>query len=110
MAAKNLVDGLNISETTLTGKCEDCILGRQTRRPFDGVTEKDLSPLALVSFDLWGPSRVPSLGGKTYCMIIVDAGTAFKHGDYLPDKSDHTTIGAFEGFRVRAEITTGKKI
>jgi hypothetical protein len=110
MADKNLVDGLKISEMTLTGKCEDCILGRQTRRPFDGTTEKDMPPLHLVSFDLWGPSRVPSIGGKTFLMIIVDAGTSVKHGDYLPNKSDDTTITAFEAFRAKAEITTGKKI
>lgn len=41
MSAKGLVDGLQISEMALTGKCEDCILGWQTRQPFDGETEKD---------------------------------------------------------------------
>jgi hypothetical protein len=65
MANKGLVDGLKISDMTMDGKCEDCIMGRQTRRPFDGETEKDLAPLELVAFDLWGPSRVQSVGGKT---------------------------------------------
>jgi hypothetical protein len=64
MASKGLVDGLIISETNVSGKCEDCIMGRQTRRPFDGETEKGLKPLDLVAFDLWGPSRVQSAGGK----------------------------------------------
>ena len=52
MATKNLVDGLKITGGDVTGKCEDCILGRQTRRPFDGETEKNLLPLDLVSFHL----------------------------------------------------------
>jgi hypothetical protein len=52
MANGNLVDGLRISEATMSGKCEDCILGRQTRRPFDGTTEKELAPLSFVAFDL----------------------------------------------------------
>ena len=52
MANNNLVDDLKISDTTVNGKCENCILGRQTRRPFDGETEKDLAPLELVVFDL----------------------------------------------------------
>jgi hypothetical protein len=56
MAANNLVDGLKLSGTSVNGKCEDCILGRQTRRPFDRETEKELDPLDLVLFDLWGPS------------------------------------------------------
>ena len=64
MLNRNLVDGLNISAKDLRGKCEDCIVGRHVRRAFDGETETVLDPLELVSFDLWGPSRVPSAGGK----------------------------------------------
>ena len=110
MANNNLVDDLKISGTTVHGKCENCILGRQTRRPFDGETEKNLAPLELVSFDLWGPSRVQSVGGKLYMQMIVDGGTSFKYGVYLPDKSDATTILAFDTFRTKAETITGRKI
>jgi len=110
MARNNLVDGLIISDTTINGKCEDCILGRQTRRPFDGETEKHLGPLDLVVFDLWGPSRVQSAGGKIYFMIIVDRGTSYKLGAYLSEKTDTTTMSAFDGFRIKAETLTGWKI
>jgi transposase InsO family protein len=110
MANNNLVDGLKLSETAVNGKCEDCILGRQTRRPFDGATKKDLAPLDLVAFDLWGPSRVQSAGGKVYLMIIVDAGTSYKYGAYLSDKSDATTLLTFEVFRAKAETITNKKV
>jgi hypothetical protein len=110
MANNNLVDGLKVSEMTVNGKCEDCILGRQTRRPFDGVTETDLKPLDLIAFDLWGPSRVQSIGGKIYLMIVIDAGTSYKYGAYLPDKSDATTIPTFDIFRASAEVTTGRKV
>ena len=110
MANHELVDGLNISERGLRGKCEDCVLGRQTRRPFDDTTEPSLDPLELVAFDLWGPSRVQSAGGKIYFMPIVDAGSSFKYGAYLSDKSDASTISAFDDFRAKAEALTGKKI
>ena len=110
MVTKKLVDGLAISGEDPSGKCEDCILGRQTRRPFDGETSKDLQPLDLVSFDLWGPSRVQSAGGKLYLMIIVDAGTSYKYGTYLSDKSDATTLEAFEIFRAKAESLTSRKV
>ena len=43
-------------------------------------------------------------------MIVVDAGTSYKYGAYLSDKSDLTTIMAFEAFCVTAETTTGKKV
>jgi len=110
MSKDKLVDGLNISDKDLRGKCEDCITGRQTRRPYDGTTEKDLKPLELVSFDLWGPSRVRSVGGKIYFMPIVDAGSSYKYGAYLSDKSDSSTIAAFDAFRVEAESLSGLKI
>ena len=110
MAAKQLVDGLIISEGALNGKCEDCIMGKQTRRPFDGETDKKLDPLELVSFDLWGPSRTESAGGKVYLMIVIDAGTSYKYGGYLTDKSDSTTLTAFDIFRARAETATGHKV
>jgi len=56
MVKLGLVDGLDVSDNELRGKCEDCVVGQQTRQPFDGKTETDLDPLELVSFDLWGPS------------------------------------------------------
>ncbi len=43
-------------------------------------------------------------------MPIVDAGTSYKHGAYLSDKSDTSTIAAFDSFRAKAESLTGKKI
>ena len=110
MATNKLVDSLKLSVKEITGKCEDCILGCQTCCPFDGETEKELVPLDLVSFDLWGPSRVQSARGKLYMMIIVDAGTSHKYGAYLQDKSDITTMVSFETFCTTAETLTGKNI
>jgi len=110
MSNGNLVDSLNISDKDLHGKCEDCIIGRQTRRPFDGKTDKGLDPLELVSFDLWGPSRVQSAGGKIYFMPVVDGGSSYKYGAYLPDKSDSSTIAAFDTFRIEAESLSGHKV
>ena len=110
MISGALVEGLEVSGNELRGKCKDCVLGQQTRCPFDGATEKDIDPLVLVSFDLWGPSRVPSSGGKMYFMPVVDAGTFYKHGAYLSDKSDLSTIAAFDNFRIEAESLTGRKI
>jgi hypothetical protein len=100
MASKNLVDSLKVSKNTLWGKCEDCILGHQMHPAFDGITEKVLDPLELISFNLWGPSQVQSADGKTYFMPIIDGGTSYRYGAYLMDKSDLSTISAFDVFRV----------
>jgi hypothetical protein len=98
MVKGDLVDSLKISRDDLQGKCEDCMLRHQTCWPFDGETEKGLDPLKLVSFDLWGPSRVQSTGGKVYLMTCVDSRTSYKYGVYLADKSDASTIPAFDQF------------
>ncbi len=110
MSKGKLVDGLNISENDLRGKCEDCILGRQTHHPFDRKTENNLDSLELVSFNLWGPLQVQSAGGKIYFMPIVDGGSSYKYGAYLSDKSDSPTIAAFDAYRVEAELLSGRKV
>ncbi len=110
MSKENLVNGLNVSRNDLCGKCVDCITGCQTSHPFDGETEKDLDPLELVSFNLWGPSQVQSAGGKIYFMPVVDGGSSYKYGAYLSDKSDSSTIMAFDAFQVEAESLSGCKV
>jgi len=107
MASCDLVNGLTILGKDLQGKCKDCILGRQTRRPFDEQSDTSVDPLELMSFDLWGPSCTQSAGGKLYFMPIVNAGTSYKYGGYLPDKSDVSTIAAFDDFCAKAESLMG---
>ena len=43
-------------------------------------------------------------------MSIVDGGTSYKYGAYLSNKSDSSTITAFDAFRVEAETMSGHKI
>ena len=43
-------------------------------------------------------------------MIIVDAGSSYKHGAYMSDKSDAITILVFDEFHIKAEMTTRRKI
>ncbi len=50
------------------------------------------------------------MGGEIYFMPIVDGGTSYKYVAYLPDKSDSSTIAAFDGFHVEAETISRYKI
>ena len=43
-------------------------------------------------------------------MILIDEGTSYKYGVYLSDKSDATTILAFEIFHAKAETVAGRKL
>ncbi|SJK98299.1 uncharacterized protein ARMOST_01564 [Armillaria ostoyae] len=110
MASKGLVDGLNITLDPLLGKCEDCILARQTCCLFNEPSDPNVDPLDLVATDLWGPSRTASVSGKTYLMILIDSETGYKDGEFLTDKSDDTTMAAFDKWRKLAEMQTGKNV
>lgn len=110
MRTKGLVDGLDMTDHKLDGKCVACRAGRQHTRPYDGHTDTHVPPLHLVAFDLWGPARVASPGGNRYLMKIVDSGTGHKCEAYLRDKSDASTIRAFEEYRAMAEKQTGRAI
>ena len=53
--------------------CEACQVGKQIKNSFK--TKKFISttrPLELLHMDFFGPSRTPSLGGKSYAYVIVD--------------------------------------
>ena len=43
-------------------------------------------------------------------MVIVDGGSSYEYGAYLPDKSNATTISTFDTFHTKAETLTRKKV
>jgi hypothetical protein len=92
------------------GSCEDCIMGKQTRRPFDDNTERETSVLDRVYIDLWGPARTKSNGGKSYMMQVVDGMSAHTEAYFLADKSAETTLEAFKSYHAQAERQTGRKL
>ena len=58
-----------------TGKldfCEHCVFGKQKKVSFSIAKHRTQGILDYIHFDLWGPSRVPSFGGKHYMLAFVD--------------------------------------
>jgi len=47
--------------------CEDCVLGKQKKVSFSTAKHCPQGILNYIHSDLWGPSRVPSFGGKRTC-------------------------------------------
>ncbi len=71
MARKSLVDGLDvIAAEPLPGRCEDCIYGKHTARPYDAEVVPETEALECVHVDLWGKARVRSLGGAVYMLLL----------------------------------------
>ena len=58
-----------------TGKldfCEYCVSEKQCRVKFSMVIHRTMGPLDYIDSDLWGPFRVPSLGGERYMLTFID--------------------------------------
>ncbi|KAJ3711225.1 hypothetical protein C8R42DRAFT_541211, partial [Lentinula raphanica] len=106
--ASNLVDGLEMTDGEVL-KCEDCTLANQKRRPFDGEGGKEVDPLERVYLDIFGPSRVPSVGGNRYAMVVVDGATAKKSSYFTPNRTAEVTLENLDDFKTKAERQTGYK-
>ena len=58
-----------------TGKldfCDHCVFRKQKKVSFSITTHCTNGTLDYIDSDLWGPSRVPSFGGKRYILTFVD--------------------------------------
>ena len=69
--------------------CGPCQLGKQTKAKHSSTqTSATSRPLELLHFDLMGPTRTESLGGKRYIMVVVDDFTRFTWVILRRSKSD----------------------
>ena len=102
LARKNLVRGLPQLGVITDKFCDACKLGKQHKSSFQLKTEVSTSrPLQLVHLDLFGPSKTASMGGMTYCFVIVDDYSRFTWVFFLAHK--HNTLDVFKSFCKRVE-------
>ena len=52
--ASKLVSGLEITIQDVIGRCEDCIIGNQKRRPYDEDIIPETEVLRLTNINIWG--------------------------------------------------------
>lgn len=110
LVSRELVAGLEVTDEEAVGMCEDCIFGKQTRRPFDEDVTPERQVLERVHIDLWGPARVKSTGGKTYLMLFIDGGSSHAEGYFLADKTADSTLTALKHYHAVAERQTEQKL
>ena len=96
LSQHELVRGLPKIKFEKDKECEACIQGKHTKSSFHSKnivsTQK---PLELLHIDLFGPTKVASLGGKRYGFVIVDDYSRFTWVLFLKNKDD-----SFEMFKV----------
>ena len=68
--------------------CGPCQLGKQTKSTHPKVNVVTTSrPLELLHVDLMGPTRMESMGGKRYIMVVVDF-SRYSWVEFLREKSE----------------------
>ncbi|CAK5269034.1 unnamed protein product [Mycena citricolor] len=110
MATKGAVEGLEITRSDVQGMCQDCILGKQDRAPFDDEVNHETYPLERVHLDLWGRARTLSWGQAVYLLLISDGGTSMKFPVFLPDKRKETVLKVFATWVIEAEVQTERRL
>ena len=69
--------------------CGPCQLGKQTKSSHPKVNIVTTSrPLELLHVDLMGPTRIESMGGKRYIMVVVDDFSRYSWLDFLREMSE----------------------
>ncbi|KAJ3833024.1 hypothetical protein F5878DRAFT_547289, partial [Lentinula raphanica] len=109
MAKRNLVDGLEVSDFSLCGKCEVCLYSKAKRLPFDDIVVPASEPLDRVSLDLWGRARTKSLGGAYYMLLACDDGTGIPFTYFSATKDAETILKLVQDFVAMAEQQTGRR-
>jgi len=80
--------------------CDACVRGKQIRSSFkskDIISTKN--PLDVLHMDLFGPSRVTSLAGNLYALVIVDDYSRYTWTLFLAYKND-----AYKAFKKLAKV------
>lgn len=73
LSFENLVHGLVRLKFEKSNPCSACILGKQVKSLFKPIKHVSTNrALQLLHIDIFGPTWNLSLGGKKYCLVIVD--------------------------------------
>jgi transposase InsO family protein len=88
--------------------CKHCVFGKQTRVKFGTAIHQTKGTLDYVHTDVWGPSKVASLGGKHYFVSFVDDYSRRVWVHIMRHKDE--VLDIFLKWKKLIETQTGRKI
>ncbi|GJY33525.1 retrovirus-related pol polyprotein from transposon TNT 1-94 [Tanacetum coccineum] len=88
--------------------CENCVLGKSTRVSFGRGQHTTEGVIDYVHADLWGPSRVESMSGCRYFLLIVDDYSRRVWVHFLRHKNE--AFSKFKEWKQLVENQTGRKL
>nr|GEW86962.1 hypothetical protein [Tanacetum cinerariifolium] len=89
-------------------KCESCISGKMTKKPFSRNIERDTYLLGLIHTDVCRPVRHVSRKGASYFLTFTDDFSCYGYVYLLKHK--HKVFENFKVFKSEVELQLGKKI
>ena len=90
------------------GTCESCLLGKMTKTPFTGHSERASDLLGLVHTDVCGPMSSIARGGFQYFVTFTDDFSRYGYIYLMRHKSE--TFEKFKEFQNEVENQRGKRI
>lgn len=86
---KKLANGIDVRDCGVQEKCEQCLKGKQSRKPFPKSTEKkSRAVLDLIHTDVYVPMETKSLSGFKYFLTITDDHSRYCVLYFLKNKSE----------------------
>uniref|UniRef100_A0A5B7BZJ7 Putative copia LTR rider n=1 Tax=Davidia involucrata TaxID=16924 RepID=A0A5B7BZJ7_DAVIN len=96
------------AKTGKVGFCEHCVLGKQSRVKFGTAVHRTQGILDYVHTDVWGPTKVASLGGKHWFVTFIDD---FSRRVWVYTmRHKHEVLDIFLNWKKMIETQTGRKI
>ncbi|OXA48994.1 Copia protein [Folsomia candida] len=81
--------GIDLEAVSHKIMCEDCEIGKQSRKPFPAATRNaTIKPGEMVHMDLAGKMPVASLGRAQYFLLLKDDATGFRTVYFLKSKDE----------------------
>ncbi|CAN1272233.1 Retrovirus-related Pol polyprotein from transposon TNT 1-94 [Linum perenne] len=109
LCSSNLVRGLPKMSPSKDFLCSTCVRGKQTKSSFKSSSFISTSkPLQLIHIDLFGPTDVQSLGGKSFAFVLVDDFTRYTWVLFLAKKGESFSL--FKNFVASVESAFPYKI
>uniref|UniRef100_T1IHC3 Integrase catalytic domain-containing protein n=1 Tax=Strigamia maritima TaxID=126957 RepID=T1IHC3_STRMM len=109
LAGNENVKGIDLSKKVDKSICDNFEISKSTRASFRSEDKSVASkPLELLHMDLWGPCRVPSLGGSHHLLCVVDVCTRYTW--LFPLKRKSQAFEVYKNFHVQTERLSGLKI
>ncbi|KAI3775882.1 hypothetical protein L1987_45639 [Smallanthus sonchifolius] len=89
----DLVLGIPKMKFSVPDDCIPCKKGKQRKKSHKSKsTNSIVTPLELLHMDLFGPISIRSIGGKSYCLVVIDDYSRFSWVKFLSSKAETTEL------------------